>query len=80
MDNDIYKRLAVTFRRSSKAMLATSSTTTAAFLATGFSNIMPVSSFGFFAVVLVPLNYIEVITVFPVFLVFYEKKIKNKIC
>lgn len=69
--------MAFTFRRASKAMLATSSTTAAAFLATGFSKIMPISSFGFFAGILVPVNYLLVISYFPTLLIIYEKYTKN---
>lgn len=69
--------MAVTFRRASKAILATSSTTGAAFLATGLSTIMPISSFGFFAGVLIPINFILVITFYPVLLMIYTKYTKN---
>lgn len=68
--------MAVTYRRATKAMLATSSTTGAAFLATGFSPIMPISSFGFFAGILIPVNFILVITFYPTVLVIYEKYTK----
>lgn len=71
------KRMAYTFRRASRAMLATSSTTGAAFLATGLSEIMPISSFGFFAGILVPVNFILVITYFPASLIVFEKYTKN---
>lgn len=64
--------MAYTFRRASKAMLATSSTTGAAFLATGLSDIMPISSFGFFAGLLIPMNFILVITYYPASLMVYE--------
>lgn len=67
--------MAVTFRRAAKAMFATSSTTSAAFLATGLSNIMPISSFGIFASILIPMNFLIVITFFPAILIIYEKKI-----
>lgn len=70
---DLKKRMAYTMRRASKAILVTSSTTAFAFLATGFSTIMPISAFGYFAFVLVPMNYILVITIFPVQVVIYEK-------
>lgn len=69
--------MAVTFRRASKAMLATSSTTGAAFLATGFSPIMPISSFGFFAGILIPVNFILVITFYPAVLIVYTKYTKD---
>ena len=72
--------MAVTFKRAAKAMLATSSTTSAAFLATGFSAIMPISSFGIYAGILVPINYILVITFFPALLIIYETKLKECCC
>lgn len=69
--------MAITFRRASKAMLATSSTTSAAFLATGFSSIMPISSFGFYAGILIPINYLLVILFFPALLILSETKFGN---
>lgn len=66
------KRMAFTYRRASKAMFVTSFTTASAFLATGFSDIMPISSFGYFAAVLIVSNYILVITLFPAVLMVYE--------
>lgn len=70
--------MAITFRRSSKAMLATSSTTAAAFLATGFSSIMPISSFGYLAAILVPMNFILVAFYFPGIVIFWETKFNKK--
>lgn len=69
--------MAVTYRRATKAMFATSSTTGAAFLATGLSPIMPISSFGFFAGILIPVNFILVITFYPALLMIFEKYTKN---
>lgn len=71
--------MAFTFKRASRAMLATSSTTGAAFLATGLSPIMPVASFGFFAGILIPINFLLVITFYPAILIIYEKHTK-KMC
>lgn len=72
--------MALTFKRAAKAMLATSSTTSAAFLATGLSSIMPISSFGFFAGILIPMNFLLVIFFFPTIVVIVEKHFKNKDC
>lgn len=69
--------MAYTFKRASKAMLATSSTTGAAFLATGLSDIMPISSFGIFAGILIPMNFLLVITYYPASLMVYEYYFKN---
>ena len=69
---DFDKRMAFTYRRASKAMFVTSFTTAAAFLATGFSDVMPISSFGYFATILIVSNYILVITLFPSVLMIWE--------
>ena len=68
--------MAFTWRRDSKAMFVTSITTAVAFLATSISKIMPISSFGIFASIVVPMNYILVIFVFPPFVVLSEKYCK----
>ena len=70
--------MAYTFRRAAKAILATSSTTAFAFLSNGFSSLMPVSAFGYFAFVIVPVNYVPIVLYFPSFLIVYETKIKEK--
>lgn len=57
--------MAISFRRASKAMLATSFTTSVSFLANAFSPIMPIKSFGIFASILVPMNYAMVICYLP---------------
>ena len=57
---------------------ATSSTTSAAFLSTGLSTLMPISSFGFFAGILIPINFLLTIFFFPSVLIIYEKKLRNK--
>lgn len=72
--------MAFTYRRASRAMLATSSTTAAAFFATGFSTLMPISSFGIFAGILVPVNYLLVIFFFSSIVLIYDKYIQNKCC
>ena len=69
-----------TFIRASNAMLVTSSTTAAAFIATSFSEIMPISTFGVFSAILVPINYLLVIVMFPAVIVIYERYIKFKFC
>ena len=68
---DYDKRMALTYRRASKAMFVTSFTTASAFLATGFSDIMPISAFGYFASILIVCNYGLVITLFPAVLMIW---------
>lgn len=80
MKADYNLRMAVTFRRAAKAMLATSFTTSAAFLATAFSDLMPITSFGIFSSILVPMNYLLVITYFPSLLIIAETKFNGLKC
>ena len=65
------KRMAYTFRRSGRAILITSSTTSVAFFGNAFSNMMPIRSFGIFAGVIVPVNYVLVILFMPPALIWY---------
>lgn len=80
LSKDKEKRMAVTFRRASKAMLATSFTTSASFAANTFSGLMPISSFGIFASILIPMNYFIVITYFPIILTLQEKYFSSCCC
>ena len=43
-----------------------------AFLATAFSKIIPISSFGIYAATIIPVNFILVITAFPPILMWWE--------
>jgi len=70
--------MAYTFRRASRAMAVTSSTTAVAFLANMFSPIMPIKAFGLFAGVIVPANYFLVIMIFPSAVIFYDKYLADK--
>ena len=64
--------MAYTFRRASRAMAMTSSTTAAAFLANIFSPIMPIKSFGIYSGIIVPLNFFMTVTMFPSATIIYE--------
>jgi hypothetical protein len=70
---DLLLHMDLTYRRAAKAMLVTSATTMAAFAATIPSTIMPISSFGIFAALLVFMNYVFVITLFPAVVVVWHK-------
>ena len=76
-------RMCYTFRRSSRAMAVTSTTTMAAFCANYFSPLMPIKSFGIFAGIIVPINYILVVMFYPSFIFIHEsegfQKISNKL-
>jgi hypothetical protein len=53
-------------------MAITSSTTAVAFFANGLSKLVTISSFGWFAGVIVPVNYLLVIMILPPAAVWYE--------
>jgi len=72
LKGNLKKRMAYTFRRASKSLLATSSTTAFAFLSNGFSSLMPISAFGYFAFVVIPVNYVLIVLYYPAYLVFYD--------
>jgi len=74
LGGDVSKRMSYTFRRSRSAMAITSSTTSAAFLANNFSPLMTIKSFGIFSGVIIPVNYLLVITFFPSFIVIHESE------
>ena len=66
--------MAYVFRRASRAMSLTSSTTMAAFVANIFSPLMPIQSFGIYAGIIVPMQFFLVVLIFPSSVVFYELK------
>lgn len=72
LKENLLKRISYAYRRASKAMLVTSSTTVIAFLATAISKLMPIMTYGIFAAINITVNYLLVITIFPAFLVFRE--------
>ena len=75
---DRQRRMAYTFRRASKAMAVTSSTTSVAMFANFFGDVMPIKSFGVFAGVIVPVNFLLVVMFFPAGITLYETYIKSK--
>lgn len=58
-------RFSDAYRRAAMAMAVTSITTAAAFLASAFSPLLAISSFGVFSAILVMLAYVSVITFLP---------------
>lgn len=66
------ERLGKAFSRASKAMLITSATTAAAFLATAFSPLLDVSTFGLYTACLVISNYLAVITYYLGVIMFFH--------
>ena len=72
--------MAYTFRRATRAMAVTSSTTSVAMLANFFGDIMPVKSFGVFAGVIVPVNFLLVVMFYPSAVTLYERHVKKKAC
>ena len=75
--DDLVKRMSYTWKRAAKAMLVTSSTTAFAFLASSFSKLVTIKAFGIFAAVIIPINYILVITIYPALVIVQEKYINR---
>ena len=72
------KRMAYAWRRAVRAMAVTSSTTAVAFFANAFSPLLNIAAFGLFAGIIVPINYLLVVMIFPPAVIWYEEKILEK--
>ena len=79
-EGDLKMRLAYSFRRAARATAVTSSTTSAAFIANAFSPIMPIASFGIYAAIIVSVNFILVIFVFPPTIIWHQRNLNGKWC
>lgn len=66
------------YKRAVRAMFVTSITTAAAFLVMGVSKIMPVSTLGIWAGILVVVQFCMVITMYPCALVIWQRHLRNK--
>lgn len=73
-------RLSWAFRRAATAMLITSTTTSASFLANLVSPIPPIRVFGIFNGILIFANYLFVITWFPTVVVLHNRYCANRKC
>ena len=71
--NDRVRRLSLTWKKASWASFVTTFTTAVAFLANVFSKLMPIQTFGIFAAIMVPVNYLLVVFVFPAVLMVHER-------
>ena len=71
--DDLDKRIEYAAFRASKAVLLTSLTTTAAFLATAISEILPISTFGIFAALCIGLLYLLNVLLMPPTLVIWVR-------
>lgn len=68
----LHMRMSYAWKRAVRAIAVTSSTTAVAFLANAFSPLMPIKSFGIYAAIIIPSNYLLVIMIFPSAVIFYE--------
>lgn len=81
LKHDLVMRMQWTYARASKAMFVTTLTTACAFAATGVSRIMPIATFGYFAASVLVFNYVLVITLFPLCVITWERRIRHeKLC
>jgi hypothetical protein len=72
------KRMAWTFYHAARPMFTTSITTAVAFFINASSSIAPIRVFGVFSGLLVTINYIYVITLFPCFVSLWGRYMENK--
>jgi len=72
-----YARMHYAWKRAAKAMLVTSGTTSFAFLANAFSSLMPIQTFGIYAALIIPVNYVLVITYYSALLIVWERNLKH---
>lgn len=79
-DCDIENRMITAYRRAVRAMTVTSLTTAAAFFITANSPIMPVSTFGVWAGILILVQFSLIISAYPCALVLWQKHIRGRIC
>lgn len=67
--------MAYAFRRGTRAMAVTSSTTAVAFMANIFSPLMPIRGFGIYSGIIVPVNFLLVVMILPPATIWYERYI-----
>jgi predicted RND superfamily exporter protein len=70
--------MAFVWRRSAKSLLTTSVTNAFGMLSNTNSSLMPITSFGYFAFIVIPINYIFIIFYFPACMMFYEVYVREK--
>ena len=70
---DLLTRMSWTYRRAARAMTVTSITTAAAFLVTATSPIMPIGTLGVWASLLILIQFVLVITVYPCAVIIWER-------
>jgi predicted RND superfamily exporter protein len=72
--------MAFAWKRSVKALFITSSTTCVAFLSNSMSKVIPIKAFGYYAAIIIPVNFFLIIIMLPPMLVFYEKYLSHRLC
>lgn len=72
-DCDLVTKMSWTYRRSVRAMSVTSFTTAAAFFVTAVSPIMPISTLGVWAGILILLQFVLVITIYPCAIIIWHR-------
>ena len=78
LEKDLGKRMAYVFKKSAKAMFVTSLTTMISFVSTAISSIIPIQTFGIFAAIIIPINYILIIMALPCYYMIYEYHFKHR--
>lgn len=74
------RRMAFTYRQTTRNIFTTTAVTTAACFSLVFTEVIPIRTFGFYAAILIFVSFLVVITLLPPMLVFYESKIEPCLC
>lgn len=77
-EGNLRRRVSYSFKRSAIAIAVASSTTCVAFLANGFSSIMPIQAFGIYAGIIVPVNYLLTSLLLPPMLYIHDRYLRGR--
>ncbi len=74
------RRMAFTYRQTTRNIFTTTVVTTAACFSLVFTEVIPIRTFGFYAAILIFVNFAIVITMLPPMLVYFEQRIQPAVC
>ena len=80
VNENMFRRMAYSWKRASKAMAVTCSTTAVAFGSNGLSPIIPFRAFGINAAIIILVNYALTIMIMPSLVIVHDKCFKGRCC
>ena len=73
----LIERMTYTYRRAAYSMFVTTFTTAISFFATAFSSLTPIAAFGYWAGIVITINYLLMLTFFPACVSWYVQYIEK---